>query len=78
MKRDPRPAIERGAGAFLAGDTVAGGGLLSEVSFASGQTAGRARRDIGLRRRSPSRPPFDRAAAVKPIGGLEHYKEHPV
>jgi hypothetical protein len=37
MKRVPRPAIERGAGAFLAGDTVAGDGLLSEVSFASGQ-----------------------------------------
>lgn len=34
-----RPAIERGAGAFLAGDMVAADGLLSEVSFASGQQA---------------------------------------
>jgi hypothetical protein len=34
-----RPAIERGAGAFLAGDMVAADGLLSEVSFASGQRA---------------------------------------
>lgn len=36
-----RPAVERGAGCYLAGDQVAAPGLLSEVSFASGVRAGR-------------------------------------
>lgn len=36
-----RPAIDRGDGAFLAGDMVAAPGLLSEVSWASGAEAGR-------------------------------------
>lgn len=35
-----RPAIARGDGVFLAGDAVAAPGLLSEVAFASGCTAG--------------------------------------
>jgi hypothetical protein len=34
-----RPAIDRGEGVFLAGDMVAAPGILSEVSFESGQTA---------------------------------------
>ena len=36
-----RPAIDRGDGVFLAGDMVAAPGILSEVSFESGQTAAR-------------------------------------
>jgi phytoene dehydrogenase-like protein len=36
-----RPAIDRGAGVFLAGDMVAAPGLLSEVSWASGVEASR-------------------------------------
>jgi hypothetical protein len=36
-----RPAIDRGGGIFLAGDMVAAPGLLSEVSFESGQIAAR-------------------------------------
>jgi phytoene dehydrogenase-like protein len=36
-----RPAVDRGAGVFLAGDMVAAPGLLSEVSWASGAEAGR-------------------------------------
>ena len=36
-----RPGVDRGAGVFLAGDMVAADGFLSEVSFASGQAAGR-------------------------------------
>ena len=34
-----RPAIDRGDGVFLAGDTVAAPGLLSEVSWASATEA---------------------------------------
>lgn len=34
-----RPAIDRGGGVFLTGDMVAAPGILSEVSFESGQTA---------------------------------------
>ncbi len=36
-----RPAVDRGDGVFLAGDTVAAPGLLSEVAWASGAEAGR-------------------------------------
>lgn len=35
-----RPAISRGEGVFLAGDAVAAPGLLSEVAYASGASAG--------------------------------------
>lgn len=37
-----RPAIDRGDGVFLCGDSVAAPGLLAEVSWASGVEAGRA------------------------------------
>jgi phytoene dehydrogenase-like protein len=36
-----RPAVDRGGGVFLAGDMVAAPGVLSEVSFESGQAAAR-------------------------------------
>lgn len=36
-----RPAVDRGDGIFLAGDMVAGPGLLSEVAWASGTEAAR-------------------------------------
>jgi hypothetical protein len=36
-----RPAVDRGDGVFLAGDMVAGPGLLSEVAWASAAEAAR-------------------------------------
>lgn len=53
-----RPAIDRGAGVFLAGDMVAAPGLLSEVSWASGVEASR----LALAAAGTGRPQLRRVA----------------
>lgn len=53
-----RPAIDRGDGVFLAGDTVAAPGLLSEVSWASAVEASR----LALAAAQSSRPQLRRVA----------------
>jgi phytoene dehydrogenase-like protein len=53
-----RPAIDRGAGAFLAGDMVAAPGLLSEVSWASAVEASR----LALAAAGAGRPQLRRVA----------------
>jgi phytoene dehydrogenase-like protein len=51
-----RPAVDRGDGVFLAGDMVAGPGLLSEVAWASGTEAARGALELRAPRpRTPTR-----------------------
>lgn len=56
-----RPTIDRGGGIFVAGDMVSAPGLLSEVSFQSGETA--ARLAVGWQHDNHLQPEFSTAAA---------------
>jgi phytoene dehydrogenase-like protein len=48
-----RPAVDRGDGVFLAGDMVAGPGLLSEVAWASGTEAARGALELVTAKAAP-------------------------